>query len=426
MSGVRCFDHKRRFGLDFLYPTERYIDALTKRTVKNRAGADVPNPIFTAPDGTIRPDSQVLLAGILGVPWQDIATDESRQGRGLEYLDAAELEAAGRWDVILGDRSKNQAPTDPHMIESIGPRTGTHPFLGIPIAPATSTNPEENPINGHEQNVPAFDDLQYACTFKLPTPRDCAVESSDACDCNASEQVHNRPLCDFPNGPGTDGLQRYAKAYPGLRHLEVLKGVGDNGIVASICPKNTEPEPGVERAADPSYGYNPAVASILEIFRERLGGQCLPRELEPNTDPTSEEFGQVPCSVVEAVPDDDGQCGCDPARGRSDVESVDLRKAVREELAANEVCGGKTDVSCASFCLCEVAQLEGAALQACQAGSRDPDLFGYCYVDADKGIGNPDLVAQCKGTQRRLLRWVGEGLPANGSHMMMACRGAPL
>ena len=424
--GVRCFDHKRRFGLDFLYPTERYIDALTKRTVKNRAGADVPNPIFIAPDGAARPESQVLLAGILGVPWQDIATEDSRQGRGLVYLDAAELEAAGRWDVILGDRSKNQPPTDPHMLESIAPRSGMHPFLGIPIAPSTSTNPEENPINGHEQAVPGFDDLQYACTFRLPTPRDCAVVGLDACDCNAHEQVNNRPLCDYPNGPNTEGIQHYAKAYPGLRHLEVLKGIGDNGIVASICPKNTAPEPGVERAADPSYGYNPAVASILESFRERLGGQCLPRKLEPDTNPGSDTFGQVDCSVVEAVIDTDGDCACDGAKGRSLIESPDLREAVREELEGHGKCGGDSNVRCSSYCLCEVRQLAGAELTSCQAGSKDPNIYGYCYVDADQEIGNPELVAQCPATQKRLLRWVGEGLPANGSSMMMACVGAPL
>jgi hypothetical protein len=424
--GVRCFDHKRRFGIDLLYPTERYVDALTKRTVRNRAGMDVTNPIFApAPDGTTRPESQVLLAGIIGVPWQDIATEQSRQGRGLEYLDASELDAGGRWALILGDRSKNLPPDDPHMRESIAPRTGSNPLLGIPIAPSSSTNPEENPINGHEQNVPGFDDLQYACTFRLPAPRDCSL-AGDGCDCNAEAYDNNRPLCDYPNGASSDGIQHSAKAYPGLRHLEVLKGVGDNGIVASICPKNVAPEAGLEPAADPSYGYNPAVASILEIFRERLGGQCLPRKLAPDTNPDSETFGQVECSVVEAVIDIDGDCTCDGAKGRLPVESPDLREAVREELAGHEKCGGDSNVPCSSYCMCEVRQLAGAELTSCQAGSKDPNVYGYCYVDADQMIGNPELVAQCPATQKRLLRWTGDGLPANGSSMMMACIGAPL
>src|SRR6185436_9405984 len=29
-SNLRCFEQKRRFGVDFLYPTERYVNALTQ------------------------------------------------------------------------------------------------------------------------------------------------------------------------------------------------------------------------------------------------------------------------------------------------------------------------------------------------------------------------------------------------------------
>jgi len=311
-----------------------------------------------------------------------------------------------------------------------------NPLLGIPIAPPTSLNPEEDPINGHEQNVsvgqtgpgqtgPIPNDLQYACTFELPVPRDCGAAAANSCDCNLADQANNRPLCDYPN-PGTDGIQRYAKAYPGLRHLEVLRGVEDNGIVASICPKNTAPAAGLTPDTDPSYGYNPAVASILTEIGRRIGGQCLPRELTPETDPDSDRFGLVPCTVVEAVQSNGGACTCDATKGRTPVESSDVRRAVRDELAAHKDCGGETNVDCDSFCLCGVEQLEGAELAACQAGSKDPNIYGYCYVDANQGIGDPALVQNCPATQKRLLRWVGDGLPANGSTMMMACFGSSL
>jgi hypothetical protein len=363
------------------------------------------------------------LAGIVGVPWQDIATSASLEGDGLEYLDAEELDREGRWDLILGNPSENVPPNDPHMRESIAPRSGTNPLLGIPIAPATSQNPDENPINGHEQNVPLLDDLQYACTFELPTPRDCAMAGTY--DCNANEQANNRSLCEYPNGPNTEGIQLRAKAYPGLRHLEVLKAVGDNGVVASICPKNTAPAAGLEPATDPSYGYNPAVASLLTALTARLG-QCLPRELAPNTDEGSEEFGQVPCRLIEALPNRGEACGCDATKGRVPVDSADLRRSVHEELEGLSHCGRDTDVACDSYCLCEVEQLRGAELAACQAGSNPPELYGYCYIDEAKGIGNPELVSECPETQRRLLHWVGEGLPANGATMLMACFGAAL
>jgi hypothetical protein len=421
---LRCFDNKRRFGLDFLYPTQRYIDALTKPTVKNRALEDVPNPIFKSPTGFPRPKSQVLLAGIVGVPWQDIATEASREGQNLEYLRAGALSSAGRWDVILGDPATNRPPSDPHMQESVAPRTGTNPLLGTPIAPATSQNPKENPINGHEQNVPGFDDLQYACTFELPTPRNCDASNGDSCDCNANEQANNRPLCSYPNGPNTDGVQVYAKAYPGLRHLEVLKGVGENAIVASICPKNTQPAAGLRPETDPSYGYNPAVASILEIFREKLGSPCLPRKLDIETNPSSDRFGQVSCNVIEAVPNNGGECTCDESKGRSPVQSADLRAGAKDGLRENAQCGGDSGVDCSSYCFCEVKQLTGGDGETCQSGATNPNLYGYCYIDAEEGIGNPDLVASCEANKQRALHWTGEGLPAKGSTMLMACLGS--
>ena len=134
------------------------------------------------------------------------------------------------------------------MRESVAPALGHASALRHSHRAATSQDRTENPINGHEQNVPGFDDLQYACTFELPTPRACTPSNDLPCDCNANEQANNRPLCEYPNGPTADGIQRFAKAYPGLRHLEVLKGIGDNAIVASICPKNVEPEPGLAPA----------------------------------------------------------------------------------------------------------------------------------------------------------------------------------
>ena len=108
------------------------------------------------------------------------------------------------------------------------------------------------------------------------------------------------------------------------------------------------------------------------------------------------------------------------------MDSDELESSVREELENHLKCGGDTGVSCRAYCQCEVRQLEGAELAACQAGSTDPNLYGYCYIDADQGIGDPALVEQCDPTKKRLLRWMGEGLPTNGSSMMMACFGAAL
>ncbi len=46
----------------------------------------------------------VFYAGIVGVPWQDIATDDTLGTPDtLRYLTSDELTAKQRWDVILGD-----------------------------------------------------------------------------------------------------------------------------------------------------------------------------------------------------------------------------------------------------------------------------------------------------------------------------------
>ena len=83
-------------------------------------------------------------------------------------------------------------------------------------------------------------------------------------------------------------------------------------------------------------------------------------------------------------------------------------------------------------CFCEVPQLTGAAtgapLWTCQ---NDPSempvdqsgavVDGYCYVDADQGVGNPEVVERCPEDDRRLLRFVGDGQARNGHTLFLAC-----
>src|SRR5690606_37540731 len=67
-ANVRCFDNKRRFGIDLLYPTQRYVDGLSKSmVVDSQTGQQVPNPLLTG-----RQPDLIFFAGIIGVPWQDI------------------------------------------------------------------------------------------------------------------------------------------------------------------------------------------------------------------------------------------------------------------------------------------------------------------------------------------------------------------
>ncbi len=282
---LRCYDQRNRFGFELLYETQRYVSALTSATLplQSNPALAVANPLFYEPGSDMvgRGPSLVFLAGIVGVPWQDLADDASLTGAGLNYLSAAELVAKDRWSALLGDPTAADGPvppSDPFMIETTEPRSGMNTIAKPPVAisPATSTDPHANAINGHEQNIPLLDDLQYACTFPLKTPKTCANGDS-ACDCSADKSgdsqavmAANSPLC---QGGATINTQTSAKAYPGTRELQVLKDLGDAAITTSICPKVTA---SANPSADANYGYNPAVSVILQRLRRVLKGHVTP------------------------------------------------------------------------------------------------------------------------------------------------------
>jgi len=421
---LRCFNQHQRFGFDLLYPTSRYVNALASKTIALQSnGQVVTNPLYdsTGSDKAPRDPSLVFLAGIVGVPWQDIADEASLTGAGLTYLTAQEMVEKDRWPVLLGVPGTTGGaapvpPTDPFMIETTEPRSGTNPIVNVAISPANSTNPKANVINGHEQNIPAFDDLQYACTFPLKSPKDCMAGDA-ACDCSPDKAgksdavvAANSPLC---QGGANINQQTSAKAYPGVRELQVLKDYGDNAIVASICPKKTVADGAPE--ADANYGYNPAVGAIIERLKEALKGKCLPRKLD------ADDAGQVLCKVIEAQK---GAVACDPASGRRDADPA-LLSTVRDQLKATGQCGNGTQESCDTWSQCEILQFADADLAACQGGGQ-PSKSGYCYVDKKLDVTGM-LTSKCPENQPQLLNFMevnGVKTPAQGAVAFIACLGA--
>jgi len=418
---LRCYDQRRRFGFDLLYDTSRYVNALSQTTLELQStpGTFVDNPLFSvSASGKTRAPSLVFLAGIVGVPWQDIADEASLTGPGLTYLTAKELTEKGRWRALIGDPSASPAvpPSDPFMVETPAERMGKNPVVGTSISSAVSTNPHDNPINGHEQDLTAkLNDLQYACTFRLKTPKTCSQE----------ELLANSPLCE--NGPGGN-LQTSAKAYPGARELRVLQGLGDNAIVASICPKVIDAADPNQPAADPNYGYNPAVSAILARLKISLAGKCLPRTLQ------TDEQGQALCRVVEAQKEN-GACNCGQG-GRAEVDA-DTERAVQAQLHANGYCGRPGQKACSDWCMCEIEQVDPAHLKACQTNQGGVPA-GYCYVDEQAKLGADELgvqaiesqLALCPVNQRHRLRFVDSDpahkTPAQGAVAFIACLGAAI
>ncbi|MEP7119287.1 MAG: hypothetical protein ABJE95_00015 [Byssovorax sp.] len=420
---LRCFDQKRRFGIDFLYGIDRYRDALSSKLIPNRAGMMVTNPIFTDlnpmdEDSSIRDKGLVFIAGIVGVPWQDIArTDKNGQPDLLTGLDKDNHQVGGfknaeemstkdangvtPWDVVLGDPANYVAAKDPHMIESVQPRAGL---------PGVTSPAGTDPINGHEYTI-MNNDLQYACIFALPSPRDCSVMGVNGCDCNAGS---DNPLCD----PATKTLQVRAKGYPGLRELATLKAAASQGIVASVCPTQL-----TDKTKD-DYGYRPAIGSIIARLKTALGGKCLPRQLTP--DPKT---GQVPCLIIEASTVK-GSTACDIKSSRREVKA-DNSAAIdvaRKDLSA--------DPNWNKFCeIIQTGDVTGgstqAQLDACQQDSsaapvdaKGNPVNGWCYVDPGQNIkSNAEIVKSCADTEKRLIRFVGNGNPSAGGQLFITCTG---
>jgi hypothetical protein len=269
-------------------------------------------------------------------------------------------------------------PTDPLMIESVAPRSSTTTAspLGAVALPKPPTAPTDaNPVNGHErdtsQTTPPNSDLQYACIFQLPAARDCTLPvNAKDCDCLDAGATMN-PLCQGASGYTT--TQVAAKGYPGIRELQVLRGLGPQGIVASICPAKIEA--GQENVRD--YGYRPVIYPVIDRMRAEEHSVCLPDQVRPDA------AGQVPCVVFEASNDYSCDCG-PPGRPFADPRTVPAELSDRFP------------------CVCAISQLTDRS---------DTSTSGFYYVDA-------------AGDACRMIRFVGGdwgALPRNGSTVLIEC-----
>ncbi len=372
-------DMKRRYGIDPQFPIERYVDGLRSKKVPNREGEhpggggayagtkNCTNPLFARdlPDGSdvtpkalceltagTRSADLVFFAVIGGVPWQLLAQDGSDPKSPFKSaLDDAD------WRRILGRNPATFDPDgiDPHMIESTKPRPGLPP-------PTASSSAD--PISGREWDTSLVNevglDLEYACTFELPAPKDCNDPAhKGACDCvGTATGPGGSPLCN-----GTTQVR--GKAYPTVRELRVVHGLGDHGIAGSLCARN------VKDKSAPDYGYRPVVGAIVDRLKKELGVQCLPRALTPQKD------GSVACLVLV---EGDGLV-CDPTKGLKTPEP-DVERHYREQKLAERK---KLDPNATVGNVCEMAQVPSTQYQngTCEGGSTP----GWCYVSGSVAGG---------------------------------------
>lgn len=212
---LRCWDQKRRLGIDFLYPVDRYVAALRSKTIDHDDESLV-NALFA--DGT-RSTKQVHFLTLGGAP-PGYLTEMNADGT-TRNLSNAELASSDLWAQLVGDPSSYKPPQDPFMVESDLPRTGVSKLNGI--SPA-----DTNAVNGGDEANAGYR-LQYACLDPLSGPLECPA--GDFC------------LCDKPDGNAacsSSGLQIAAPAYPTLRQFAVAQQAG--GEIGSLCEYGKVPD----------------------------------------------------------------------------------------------------------------------------------------------------------------------------------------
>ncbi|HET9934114.1 MAG TPA: hypothetical protein VFQ35_25605 [Polyangiaceae bacterium] len=251
---LRCWDQKRRFGVDLLYPTTRYVGALTQPTVFDRALNPAPNPLFTSGANGTRGPKLINLTTLVGVPWQDLSVSPTGT---LTFQNAEQLALNGRWNVVVGE---GETPADPFMRESVAERDGANPITGDLVLPSTEVDPLGNAINGHELAFPNQDDLQNACTFALQTPVVCG-EGSATCACSSARDYSALCQASASDPPGSTQYRTGAK--PGLRQLRVQSQIGSSAVVGTICVDDAATLPS-------ESGYAPSFEALAAKMRQML------------------------------------------------------------------------------------------------------------------------------------------------------------
>jgi hypothetical protein len=387
---VRFHRMKERYGIDPQYPIKRYVDGLTKFRVPDR-GAEHPSKLRNAGDpskgrdigvyvGTAKCTNPLFAKGLPRESGQEICLLQ-RSTRtpdliffavvggvpnSLLHFDPNDPEKSrivnDDWNHILGrdPANFNYEGIDAHMIQSVAPRTG----VPAPSDTRGDNGDKADPV-GRDWKT-GDDDLQYACTFDLPEKRTCTA-TDPSCDCATAK---NPPLC----GP-TSGDQIKAKAYPTTREFMVVRALGDQGVIASLCPISL-----TVAKTDPTYGYNPAVKSIIDRLKNALTTQCLPQKLVRDTqskDPADQN--KVPCLVLAQLGEVTDTCD---AAGLPKPDPLILAKFLDAKKAeSGDPKDGGVDLS--KLPVCELPQI--VELDAMTGSCKDDPRKGWCYVENSAG-----------------------------------------
>jgi hypothetical protein len=155
---------------------------------------------------------------------------------------------------------------------------------------------------------------------------------------------------------------------------------------------------------------------------------CLPRPLVVG-DSGKLEGSTGGCYIVEARPKAP-DCTCDAAHGRASLPvGSPIPSNAREFLRNSSSCDQTGLPACTDFCFCEIVQFSGDELRVCQTSVTDPgSQYGVCYLDDQYDLDgngvpdvNPELLASCPDTEKRMLRFMGSDVPASDGRPFIAC-----
>jgi hypothetical protein len=401
----RFLHMKERFGVDPRFPVDRYVKGFSQRTVPDRNGEhpkddkgtpsfnyvgkpNCTNPLFatnlpTDPNADLchltpgpRTADLVFFGLIGGVPWQLLTEEPTNLSANNKAAFKTSL-GNDDWTRIIGKDpfAYDFSGIDPHMLESQSPRAGVG---------ADDAHTREWQTNNK--------DLQYACTFPFPDSasspngkKDCTKpEFNGACDCS---DPSDSPLCE-----GT--TQTKGKAYPTVSELVVAKALGEQAVVASICPRSND-------KSNDDYGYRPAVRSIVDRLKNALANQCLPQPL------VADPEGKVPCLILETLGVEGPQASaCDASKGLKQPDAAVLAKFREQQL---EAAGGDAGIDLSKFPVCEVIQLTQG--QLVNGSCSDAPTAGWCYVTG----------AAAGGSCPQAIKFSPGGNPGVGAKISLQC-----
>ncbi len=388
VTNLRMFHQVQRFGRNYLWPVQRYVSAFRDPMVVGSDGKLAKNPIFESP---LRTRDLVLVAGIVGVPKELVSNPDGTP----RFLGPAE------WERLV---SPDPTKRDPHMLESIGPRTGIAIYKGDPTV---------DPISGGDRES-TNRDLQYACIAPRLTDEPTYM-------CTGVDEWKTDPVCE------RGGTQPRFRALPGVRHLRMLRDLGASGLAASVCDET----------------LSAAVDGITARLQQIVASSCNVSLSFPDSS------SALDCVLLEVLADAPGRCEdlgggrCTPgsARCRTAASSHPPERAARAALRLRVPSGASAETvdtftadgnvyattsDGVRHLVCETMQLaapfvDETTARACRNDpSEQQAAAGWCWTT------DPTLVTdQCiRAGSRGRLRFLGPASPRTGSHVSMACGAA--